>query len=125
MVVMKGIARCSMTALQEFAQNIWIVEGPLVWDMGLEFPTRMAIVKLSDGSVWVSSPVPASFETLKNITELGPVRYLIAATPRHVWRLDSWHTLFPEAELWMARYTAVTLKKADLPVTGFLDDTPH
>jgi hypothetical protein len=112
-----------MSALQSFAQNIWTVEGPIVWDMGLELPTRMAIVKLSDSSLWVSSPVPVSFETLKSITELGPVRYLIAATPRHIWRLDGWHTLFPEAELWMARPTAVTLKKADLPITGILSDT--
>jgi hypothetical protein len=113
-----------MCTLQDFAQNIWTVEGPIVWDMGLEFQTRMAIVKLSDAAVWVSSPVPAPFETLRSITELGPVRYLIAATPRHIWRLDSWHTLFPEAELWMARPTAVTLKKANLPITGILNNTP-
>ena len=112
-----------MSALQAFAQNIWTVEGPIVWDMGLEFPTRMAVVKLSDGSVWVSSPVPASFETLKAITELGSVRYLIAATPRHVWRLEAWHTLFPKAELWIARPTAVTLRRGKLPITGILKDT--
>lgn len=113
-----------MSGLQAFAQNIWTVEGPIVWDMGLEFPTRMTVVKLSDGSVWVSSPVPVPFETLKRINELGNIRYLIAATPRHIWRLDSWHTLFPEAQLWIARYTAVTLKKGDLPITGILSDTP-
>jgi hypothetical protein len=112
-----------MSALQAFAQNIWTVEGPIVWDMGLEFPTRMAVVKLSDGSVWISSPVPASFQTLQSIAALGTVRFLIAATPRHIWRLDSWHTLFPEAQLWMARLTAVTLKKGNLPITGILGDT--
>ena len=112
-----------MCTLQVFAQNIWTVEGPIVWDMGLEFPTRMTVVKLSDDSVWVSSPVPVSFETMKRINELGSIRYLIAATPRHVWRLDSWHTLFPEAQLWIARPTAVTLKKEKLPITGILSDT--
>ena len=113
-----------MTDLQEFAHNVWIADGPLVLDMGLLFTTRMTIVKLSDGSVWVESPVPVPFETLKHITELGPVRYVLAATPRHVWRLEGWHTLFPEAQLWAARNTPVTLKPAHLPFTGVLGDAP-
>jgi glyoxylase-like metal-dependent hydrolase (beta-lactamase superfamily II) len=61
-------------------------------------------------------------ETLKHITELGPVRYLVAATPRHVWRLAAWHTLFPEAQVWAARPTPFTLKKGDLPISGILGD---
>lgn len=89
-----------MADLQVFAEKIWIADGPRVRDMGTMFPTRMTIVKLSDGSLWVESPVPSSSETLQQIGELGPVRYLVAATPRHVWRLNEWHTLFsPSATL--------------------------
>jgi Domain of unknown function (DUF4336) len=113
-----------MTDLQAFAENIWIADGPQVRDMGLIFTTRMTIVKLSDGSLWVDSPVPVSFDTLKRITELGPVRYLVAATPRHVWRLEGWHTLFPEAQLWASRTTLLTLQKEHLPFTGILGDAP-
>ncbi|MGE5252050.1 MAG: DUF4336 domain-containing protein [Bacteroidota bacterium] len=113
-----------MTELYEFADRIWIVDGPLARDMGLMFPTRMTIVKLSSGEVWISSPVPASFATLERIAELGPVRYLIAGTPRHVWRLAGWHTLFPEAELWSCRRTLMTLSPDGLPLTGILGDTP-
>jgi hypothetical protein len=111
-----------MPDIVAFAPNVWIVDGPRVRDMGVLFPTRMVVVSLSDGSVWVDSPVPVPFETLKGITELGPVRYLVAATPRHVWRLDAWHTLFPEAELWASRPTPFTLKKGHLPLSGTLGD---
>ena len=111
--------------LQAFAKNVWTADGPNVRDMGVWFTTRMSIVKLADGSIWVKSPVPLPFDTLKRITELGPVRYLVAATPRHVWRLDGWHTLFPEAQLWNTRATAYTLKKGNLPITGILGDTPE
>ena len=117
--------RVLMSDIQAFAPNVWIVDGPRVRDMGVMFTTRMTIVKLSDGSLWVDSPVPVPFETLKRITELGPVRYLVAATPRHVWRLEAWHTLFPEAQLWASRPTPFTLKKGHLPFTGTLGDTPH
>lgn len=113
-----------MDYLREFADNIWLVDGPVVRDMGIFFTTRMTIVKLSDGALWISSPVPASFAALQSIAALGDVRYLVAATPRHVWRLDSWHTLFPDAELWASRPTLFTLQKGHLPISGYLSDTP-
>ena len=62
-------------------------------DFGIMFTTRMVIARLSDGALWVDSPVPASSDTLKGVTALGPVRYLVAATPRHVWRLAEWHAI--------------------------------
>jgi len=92
--------------------------------MGLMFTTRMTVVKLCDGSWWVNSPVSVSSDTLQCMSALGPVRYLLAATPRHVWRLAAWHRLFPEAELWAARTTPFTLKKGHLPLTGILGDEP-
>jgi hypothetical protein len=113
-----------MAGLQEFAKNVWIADGPLVRDMGFIFTTRMTIVRLSNGSVWVSSPVPVSFDTIERITELGPVGYLVAATPRHVWRLEGWHTLFPEAQLWASSRNLMTLQKKPLAFTGILGDAP-
>ncbi|MGO9325482.1 MAG: DUF4336 domain-containing protein [Terracidiphilus sp.] len=113
-----------MSGLQEFGENIWIIDGPPVRDMGIMFTTRMVVVKLSSGSLWVDSPVPLPDDTLKLVAELGPVRYILAATPRHVWRLAAWHALFPEAELWAPRATPFTLKKGDLPFIGVLGDEP-
>jgi Domain of unknown function (DUF4336) len=114
-----------ISGIQAFAKNVWIIDGPHVRDFGVMFTTRMTVVKLVNGSVWVDSPVPVPFDTLKRITELGPVRYLVAATPRHVWRLEAWHTQFPEAQLWAPRTTPFTLKKGHLPFTGILRDAPN
>lgn len=113
-----------MPNLPAFAENVRIADGPSVRDMGVMFTTRMTVVKLADGSLWVDSPVSVPYDTLRCITELGPVRYLVAATPRHVWRLDAWHALFPEAQLWAPRPTPFTLKKGRLPFTGILGDEP-
>jgi len=120
-VIMHGL----ISSIQAFAKNVWIVDGPNVRDFGVIFTTRMTVVKLSNGSLWVDSPVSVLFDTLKRITELGPVRYLVAATPRHVWRLEGWHRLFPEAQLWVPRTSPLTLKKGHLPFTGILRDAPH
>jgi len=119
----KAILDDVMPGVHAFAPNVWIIDGPTVRDFGVLFTTRMTVVKLTDGSVWIESPVSVPFETLKRITEWGPVRYLVAATPRHVWRLAAWHTLFPDAQLWVPRPTLLTLKKGHLPLTGTLTDT--
>jgi hypothetical protein len=122
----KGDMKAQPTAaMRTFAPNVWIADGPNVRDFGVLFTTRMVVVKLADGSLWVDSPVPVAFDTLKHIAELGPVHYLITATPRHVWRPDTWHTLFPDAQLWVPRPTPFTLKKGHLPLSGILGDEPY
>jgi hypothetical protein len=113
-----------MDYLKEFADGVWIADGPIVRDMGAYFTTRMTVVKLSNGCVWISSPVRVPDPALSEIAEVGAVRYLVAATPRHVWRLEPWHALFPGAELWAARPTAFTLQGGRLPFSGFLGDSP-
>jgi hypothetical protein len=113
-----------MPECQAFAKNVWTIDGPNVRDFGVMFTTRMVVVRLSDGSVWVNSPVSVPFDTLKDITVLGPVRYLVAATPRHVWRLEGWHTLFPDAQMWAPRTSPLTLEKRHVVLTGTLGDTP-
>ena len=113
-----------MPDMQAFAPNVWIIDGPTVRDFGILFPTRMTVVSLADGSLWIESPVSVPFEMLQRITEWGPVRSLVAATPRHVWRLAAWHTLFPDAQLWAPRPTPLTLQKGHLSLTGMLTDTP-
>lgn len=115
----------SIPELQAFAKNVWIVDGPNVRDMGVMFTTRMMVVKLANGSLWINSPVSVPFSTLKCINALGPVKYLLASTPRHVWRLEEWHMLFPEAQLWAPRTTPFTLKKGRLQLTGTLSEVPY
>jgi Domain of unknown function (DUF4336) len=90
-----------MSELQEFAEGISMIDGAPVRMLGVSLPTRMIIVKLSDGSLWVNSPVSVPIQVLDRIKASGPVRYLVAPTKMHIWRLEEWHVLFPEAELWI------------------------
>ncbi|MGA8660271.1 MAG: hypothetical protein WB586_29485 [Chthoniobacterales bacterium] len=61
----------SMPDLQEFAESVWIVGGPPVRAVGVTFTTRMIIVKLTNGSLWVNSPVPIPHDLLDRITARG------------------------------------------------------
>jgi hypothetical protein len=60
-----------MLGLQTFAENVSIVDGPPVRAVGVTFTTRMIIVKLADGSLWVNSPVPVPADMLDRITASG------------------------------------------------------
>ncbi len=111
-----------MVWLQPFAENVWIVDGATVRAVGIPFPTRMIVVQLGDRSIWVNSPVSVPSDVLDRITGSGPVRYLVAPTKLHVWRLKSWHQLFPDAELWSPPQIPNEFKR--LPFAGTLGDKP-
>jgi hypothetical protein len=86
--------------LQPFGDDIWIADGPDVRFMFAVLPTRMIVVKLGDGSLWIDSPVAVPPETIERIRGIGPVKYLVAPTSLHTWRLERWHDIFPGAQLW-------------------------
>jgi hypothetical protein len=56
-----------MSELKEFAENVSMIDGPPVRMLGLSLATRMIIVKLSGGSLWVNSPVSVPIQVLDRI----------------------------------------------------------
>lgn len=113
-----------MPELRRLADNIWIADGPNVRDAGLLFTTRMTVVRLADGSVWVESPVSLPSETLEQIKGLGHLAYIVTSAQRHVWRLKAWHDLFPDAELWAPTGARFTLGVLNGPVNDVFSDIP-
>ena len=71
-----------MAILQEFAENVWIVDGPPVRFLGMLFPTRMILVKLSDGSLWVNSPVSTEPEILTYKNPYSTIIWFVCAAFR-------------------------------------------
>ena len=88
--------------LKAFGPNIWIVDGPHVRFYGLPFSTRMTVIRLADGGVWLHSPVRFSPGLLAEIEELGPVRHLVAPNNIHYAALPDWQAACPEAVTWAA-----------------------
>ena len=42
--------------LEQVGEELWIAEGEPVSFYGFPYPTRMAVVRLSNGDLWVWSP---------------------------------------------------------------------
>ena len=89
-----------MTNAAEFGTNVWTVEGMRVRWWGVPFERRMTVVRLSDGGLWIHSPVQPTEEIFSCVDRLGPVRHIVAPNKFHDRYLDEWLDHFPEAQFW-------------------------
>lgn len=64
----------------------------------------MIVVRLTDGGVWINSPVEWAPEQMQTIARIGPVTQLVSPTPLHDWRLERWTKAFPRARSWPAKF---------------------
>lgn len=86
-----------------FGDGIWIIDGPEIamdFPLGLKvhFPTRMVIVQLADGRLWVHSPIAPDDGLVEAVRALGDVAVLVAPNSIHYWYMPEWQALFPAAE---------------------------
>ncbi len=43
--------------LEPLESDLWFGDGGIVSFMGFDYPTRMVVVRLADGGLWLWSPV--------------------------------------------------------------------
>ncbi len=86
--------------LKPVAPDVWLADGGWIRFYGLPFPTRMTVVRLTDGGLWVHSPI-ADRQGLKDaVVGLGPVRHLVAPNWIHYAWIPEWQARFPAAITW-------------------------
>ena len=107
--------------LQEFGQSLYIAEGPTVSFYGFPYPTRMAVVRLSDGNAWVWSPVALSDDLVDSVESVGPVRFIVSPNKIHHLFLSEWASRWPDAKLYAP--PGLVKKKPELKFDAELGDT--
>ena len=84
--------------LTQVHTNLWTLDGPYATFVGAKTNTRMTIAKLSNGSLWVHSPIAWSSEVADFVESLGnQVSAIIAPNKYHYLWLDQWQARFPRA----------------------------
>lgn len=92
-----------MGILQPFGRNIWTMDGDPVRMFGaLPFTTRMTIIRLDSGDLWVHSPVAPTSERRHAVDALGPVTHLVAPNRLHSLGIDPWKAHYPSAKVWVS-----------------------
>lgn len=86
--------------MEKLSHEIWVFNGEPVPFLGLPFSTRMTVVRLSNGKLWVHSPIKLSEAVIEQIEHLGQVAYLMAPNHLHHLFLPEWMAAYPGADVY-------------------------
>jgi hypothetical protein len=104
-----------LDTLKPVAQDLWLIDGPLIRFYGLPFSTRATVVRLASGDIWVHSPTRLTETLAKELEALGPLRHLIAPNWIHYAYLHEWQKRWPDALGWAAPGVAERAEKKGVP----------
>lgn len=109
--------------LEAFGHELWVHDGPRVRFLRIfPYPTRMAVVRLRDGGLWIWSPTALEDGLARAVDALGEVRHLVAPNKLHHLELGTWQAAYPGARLHAA--PGLARKRSDLVFHDELGDRP-
>ncbi len=93
-----------INSLKSVGEDLWVVDGPLVrmayLGVSIPFPTRMVVVRLTNGDLFLWSPTEPDEGLRAAIDTLGPVRHLVSPNKLHYAHVAAWKRAYPEATAW-------------------------
>ena len=112
-------------ALKPIADNIWLVDGPVIHFKSVPFPTRMTVIRLGSGELFIHSPVAPDETLLSEIDKLGPVRHLVSPNKIHYWWIGAWGERYPDAIKWASPGVRPSAQQQGWDFDRDLADTPE
>ncbi len=108
--------------IQEFEQGkIYIVEYPIRF-AGMDLFSRMTIVKLSNGKLWVHSPSKLDNELKAEVDSIGDVAYILAPGNYHHLNFTEFQSAYPNAETYLC--PSLESKRPDISFDWILGNRP-
>ncbi|VAX38269.1 hypothetical protein MNBD_UNCLBAC01-2043 [hydrothermal vent metagenome] len=109
-----------MKYLKQLDSNLWIYDGSTVSWYTMPYTTRMTVVRLDDGKIWIHSPEKILDGLINEIRELGEVEYIISPNKIHHLFIQDWAKVFPDAKTYAA--PGLKEKRNDVNFYGELED---
>ena len=111
-----------MKELHEFKTNtIWIKEYPIRY-AGTRFNSRMTIIRLLNGNLFIHSPCEIDEHTKSTIEKLGEVEFIVAPGSYHYFYVSSAQSAFPNAETFIC--PGIERKIPEIDFDWLLGDRP-
>jgi len=92
--------------LRQLDDALWVIDAPFSV-VGLSIGTRMTVIRLADGSLFLHSPCRLTSELKAELEALGPVSCIVAPNKVHHLFVADFAKAFPDAR----RYAAPGLEK--------------
>jgi hypothetical protein len=86
--------------LKQFGPDIWIADGSTVSTAGFHYGTRMAVIRISDGGLFIWSPIKLTDGLRAEVDALGEVRHLVPPNSLHHLFLGDWPLAYPNAKIY-------------------------
>jgi Domain of unknown function (DUF4336) len=109
--------------LNQFGEEVWTADGSDLVIAGFRYPTRMAIIRLSDGGLFIWSPISLTGILRAEVDALGQVRHIIAPNSLHHLFLPEWQRAFPGARVHAP--PGLRKKRKDIAFDADLGDAPN
>lgn len=110
-----------LNTLKPVAADLWIVDGGMirmhVAGLGVPFSTRMTVIRLTDQSLWIHSPIKPEASLFDAIDALGEVRHLISPNKLHYAYIPEWKKRYPEALAWSSPGVEKRAASQNIPVS--------
>lgn len=114
------LVRLLMSALRRFNDDLWVADGPVIRAYGFQFPTRMAIARLSTGELWIWSPIRLDDGLRAEVSQLGEPRYAVEPNKLHHLALSEWISTWPSLSVFAP--PGLCRKRRDIHFAGELAD---
>jgi hypothetical protein len=120
-----------LNTLKPVAEDLWIVDGPIVrlamYSASMPFPTRMTVIRLSSGELFLHSPTALEEGLRAELERLGPIRHLVSPNKIHYTNIAAWKAAYPDAVSWASPGVRERAASQGISVTfdRELGDTPE
>lgn len=98
-----------LNTLKPVAPQVWVADGPVIefgfFLLKVPFPTRMTVMCLDGGALFIHSPTPLTPTLKGEIEKLGTPRWIVGPNRLHYWWIPEWKAFYPQAEVYLAPRT--------------------
>ncbi len=108
--------------LEPIADNLWVTARRLRF-AGVETGTRMTVVRLPDGGLFIHSPIPLAGGVREAVDALGRVKAIVAPSLFHHLSVGEWIAAYPDAVVCCC--PGLERKRRDLKWQRVLGDEPE
>ncbi len=105
--------------LERLDEGLWVAAMPLTY-VGLHLGTRMTVVRLAGGELWIHSPIAPTAALRAAVDGLGRVAHLVAPNLYHHLFVEPWRAAYPGAVVHGPG--ALARKRKDLPLSAPLEE---
>ncbi|MGH7799573.1 MAG: DUF4336 domain-containing protein [Thermodesulfobacteriota bacterium] len=105
---------------KEFAENLWVVEDEKFSVGVLQIGSRMTVIRLKHGELFVHSPIALSTTIRDSVDIIGKPKFIIAPNTMHHLFLKQFYNEFSDTELYIV--PKLRKKLNDLPLAKDLVD---